>query len=221
MTSINPQNPSRREMIKKMGVALGASISANSILAAVDSFYQKQSSNKGTRSILTESELQLVAEISDLIIPTTDTPGAKAANIHGFIDHMLTHCYSKETTLAFKKGLALIDEQSKNEAGELFLQLPKERQFSMLENLDAEMTANNIDRAEKDFFSRLNRFVSRKLMSNKDLAIIDFFSLLKYLVIFGYSTSEIGATQAMRYIAIPGMYRACVPFDEIGRLWAT
>ena len=48
-----------------------------------------------------------------------------------------------------------------------------------------------------------------------------FFKALKELVTIGYFTSEPGATIALRYDPVPGDYRGCVPFREIGRGWAT
>jgi hypothetical protein len=42
----------------------------------------------------------------------------------------------------------------------------------------------------------------------------------KYLVLAGYYLSEVGATQELRYELIPGAWRPCVPFSEIGRATA-
>ncbi|HRN58498.1 MAG TPA: gluconate 2-dehydrogenase subunit 3 family protein [Agriterribacter sp.] len=44
---------------------------------------------------------------------------------------------------------------------------------------------------------------------------------MKELTLLGYFTSEIGATQALRYIAVPGKYEGCVPYTKGDRAWAT
>jgi hypothetical protein len=36
----------------------------------------------------------------------------------------------------------------------------------------------------------------------------------------GYFTSEVGATQVLRYDPVPGAYHGCIPFEEVGKTWA-
>ena len=47
-----------------------------------------------------------------------------------------------------------------------------------------------------------------------------FFSYLKNLVLFSYFTSEVGASQALRYVPIPGRYVGDYPFQEGDKAWA-
>jgi hypothetical protein len=46
------------------------------------------------------------------------------------------------------------------------------------------------------------------------------FRTIKELTVLGYYTSEIGATQELKHVAVPGRFDACVPFEQIGRTWA-
>ncbi|MDX1579066.1 MAG: gluconate 2-dehydrogenase subunit 3 family protein, partial [Gemmatimonadota bacterium] len=46
------------------------------------------------------------------------------------------------------------------------------------------------------------------------------FALLKEWTLVGYYTSEVGATQELRWLANPGRYAADMPLDEVGRAWA-
>ena len=48
-----------------------------------------------------------------------------------------------------------------------------------------------------------------------------FFAMMKQLTLLGYFSSEIGATQALRYVAIPGKYEGCIPYNRGDRAWAT
>jgi hypothetical protein len=48
-----------------------------------------------------------------------------------------------------------------------------------------------------------------------------YFSLMKQLTLLGYFTSEIGATQALRYVAVPGKYEGCIPIQKGNKAWAT
>ncbi|MCG2461224.1 gluconate 2-dehydrogenase subunit 3 family protein [Flavobacteriaceae bacterium F89] len=50
---------------------------------------------------------------------------------------------------------------------------------------------------------------------------LHFFPMLKQLTLWGYFTSEPGATKALRYNPIPGEYIGCVPYKAGDRAWAT
>ncbi len=47
-----------------------------------------------------------------------------------------------------------------------------------------------------------------------------FYKIMKELVVWGYFTSEIGLTKALRYNPIPGKYIGCVPYTVGDRAWA-
>lgn len=48
-----------------------------------------------------------------------------------------------------------------------------------------------------------------------------YFMMIKQLTILGYFTSEIGATKALRYMAVPGKYDGSYPFKKGDKAWAT
>ena len=47
-----------------------------------------------------------------------------------------------------------------------------------------------------------------------------YFRMMKELTLLGYFTSEIGVTQALRYIEAPGRFDPCVPYTPGERIWA-
>ncbi|NDA61375.1 MAG: gluconate 2-dehydrogenase subunit 3 family protein [Chitinophagia bacterium] len=48
-----------------------------------------------------------------------------------------------------------------------------------------------------------------------------YFRMMKELTLWGYFTSEIGATKALRYVAVPGKYEGCIPYKKGDKAWAT
>ena len=48
-----------------------------------------------------------------------------------------------------------------------------------------------------------------------------YFRMMKELTLLGYFTSKEGATQALRYVAVPGHYEGCVPYKKGDKAWAT
>ena len=45
--------------------------------------------------------------------------------------------------------------------------------------------------------------------------------MMKELSLLGYFTSEIGATQALRYVESPGRYDPCIPYKPGEKEWAS
>src|SRR6267142_6897641 len=62
-----------------------------------------------------------VVTISELIIPQTDTPGAKAARVNEFIDLIVAEWYDQEQRSAFLTGLADVDQRSQSTFGKDFV----------------------------------------------------------------------------------------------------
>lgn len=142
----------------------------------------------------------LVARLVDLVIPQTDTPGALAAGADEFIDKMLSDWMPDDERDAFLAGLATLDARARSEAGAPFVQVDAERQVALLTALDAEAYQGSAAQARG--------------------ADTPFMKRLKELTLAGYYTSEIGATQELQWIAMPGRYDGDVPLTEVGRAWA-
>ena len=47
-----------------------------------------------------------------------------------------------------------------------------------------------------------------------------YFSLMKQLTVWGYFTSEVGATKALRYLPVPGKYIGDLPYKKGDKAWA-
>src|SRR6266571_1362561 len=67
----------------------------------------------GTLRTLNPHQTETVATIAELIIPKTDTPGARDAGVPGFIDVMLADWGDEEHRQTFTAGLANGDELSR------------------------------------------------------------------------------------------------------------
>jgi hypothetical protein len=67
---------------------LDRAAAASALLARPDAAWQAVA--------LTERQGRVLEEVVDTIIPDTDTPGARAARVHVFVDLMLEHCVSAD-----------------------------------------------------------------------------------------------------------------------------
>ena len=145
------------------------------------------------------SDEELIAE---LIIPETDTPGAKAARVNEFIDVMLTDWFTDEERASFRKGLAELDGDETP-----FIERETAEQVAILERAGEAALAEQEERA-----------TSRSPVATSDSpAAQPFFSVMKWLTLWGYYTSEIGMDQELGHVVFPGSYEGCVSIRNIGR----
>ena len=185
----------RREALRRAALLLGGVLSAPAIagvLAGCDS-----RSADGTWRALTSEQGKLVATIAEHIIPETDTPGARGAGVHVFIDRMLAGHYGDEDRKRVLDGLVELDERARRECGNAFMRCAANEQRALLTRVDEEAFAPPAGRRE-----------------------VPWFRTIKELTVLGYYTSEAGATQELRHVAVPERFDGCVPLTEIGRTWA-
>src|SRR2546430_15567506 len=88
--------------------------------------------------VLDPHQSEPVATIAELIIPTTDTPGARAAQVHRFIDLLLAEWVTDDERASFLKGLADVDARARTAFGVDFLAATDAQRGTILTQLDAE-----------------------------------------------------------------------------------
>lgn len=190
----------RREAIQRTAMMLGYAVSAPAIMGILNGC--KAAPELAFKPVfLTEGVAGIVSEISEIIIPKTDTPGAKDAGVPAFIDLMLKDCYAKEDQDRFIKGATDFDADAKATYGDNFLSCDPEKQKELVLKYHSEAIA--------------------AMKSDTPPKERPFIMMMKELTMLGFFTSEPGATQVLQYEAVPGAYHGCVPLSEVGRTWAT
>ena len=134
-----------------------------------------------TRQILTPGQTDLLATMAETIIPATDTPGAKALNVHQFIQKMVTDCYEPKAQETLRNGLDTLDGMARKSFNKSFGDGDALQRTALLTQLGQ-------DPAQKDFYT-----------------------LVKNLTIRGYMSSEYVMTNLTHYQLVPGHYYGCVP----------
>lgn len=184
---------SRRQVLARLMMMTGGALSAP-LMSAVLTGVTADDKNLTDLNILSESEMTLVSAVAETIIPTTDTPGAIEAGVPHFIHLMLARWYKKRERDHLLAGLRKIEEKSLNTHGASFSTLSNADKTDLLLSFDTEAFGEG----ERGHF----------------------FRQIKELTLVGYYTSEIGATQELRYESVPGPYEGCIPFSTVGRTWA-
>ncbi len=145
----------------------------------------------------TPEDLAFLDEIGETIIPTTDTPGAKATKIGEFMVMMVKDCYDADQQKAFIDGLNALSKDFKAEKGTDFMEASAEDRLAFLNSMQEKFKASG---------------------DKREPIIIN---MLRDLTLLGYFTSEIGTTQALRYEEVPGRYDGCMDYKKGDRAWAT
>ena len=146
-----------------------------------------------------------VVTISELIIPQTDTPGAKAARVNEFMDLIVAEWYDQEQRSTFLTGLADIDRRSQSWFSKNFVECSDKQQIQILNDLDEESQV----KSETTSRRRARNVALTTRLTDKQL----FFPMIKQLTLIGYYTSEIGFVQELHEEIIPARHAGCVPLS--------
>ncbi|MBN3582601.1 gluconate 2-dehydrogenase subunit 3 family protein [Algoriphagus aestuarii] len=180
----------RRDALKSVVLMMGGTmVGATAILTGCTPEHQIEGLD------FTPEDIAFLDEIGDTIIPTTDTPGAKATGIGSFMVMMVKDCYDAEQQKNFVDGLNMINKEFKAENGKSFVEASAEERTAYLNKM----------------------YETAKASEDRSPAVI---YMLKDLTVLGYFTSEIGATQALNYVEVPGRFDPCIPYNAGDKAYA-
>lgn len=194
----------RREALQQVAWLMGGAISAPAILGILNGCSPRAES--GWKPVfLTEEQGELVAEVAEIMIPRTDTPGAKDVGISAFIDIMLRDAYPKEDQERFIASLKEFEAKSRADHERSFLKLEPAQRAALVQSVhDVAITAE------------------RQLSLPPAQLRRPFILMTKELTLLGFFTSQAGATQVLQYEAVPGAFHGCIPVSKAGngKTWA-
>lgn len=194
------QEKSRRTFLKGLttmfgGAAIGSMLTGNAISVAI-AYVPSSDSTLTDGKIFTKAQLMLLKQVCAIVIPKTDTLGAAEVDTHGFIDNQLFHCYEKEEQYKMVAVLALIEQSANKQFSTSFIKTTPEQQFQLLTKLD--QGTQPFDKSQQQEFKSLKR-----------------------LICFGYYTSEVGASQELRYVAVPGEFKGSIVYKSSDPSWGS
>lgn len=185
MATNNPTLMDRRAALRGLALGVGATTTAFWVTElaalaedqAVHTHVALVASAQGqpgwTPKVLWQPQLETVAALAELIIPTTDTPGGRAAQVDRFVDYTLSMA-SLTSRAEFTAGLGWLDERSKALFGKAFTGATEAQQIDLLTRLSAPDAA-----------------------TREGAVGAQFFTAIKAMTITGYYSSEIGLRQEL------------------------
>ncbi len=227
----------RREALVRVARLLGGALAAPTVagvLAGCGAAADPEGASWVPRTLSPEQR-EAVLTIGEIILPATDTPGARAARVDRYIDAMLSDYYPEADRRRFLAGLERVESRAQAAFGARFGALPAERQLQLVQALNRQAFSERVDpgsappgraapagpAAADDV--RPGREGAPPAVGGAwhpdDTGPGSFFRTLKELVLVGYYTAELGAKEELRVNPM-GSWRADVPYAEVGSAWA-
>ncbi len=216
----------RRDAIRRVSALLGgvAFIGGSGLLAAVE---KAGSPLQATSGEFTVPEIALLDEIAETILPETKTPGAKAAKTGAFMALMVTDCYSPAQQKVFREGMHTVDDAARKAYSVSFMAATPQQRLAVLTALDREqkevMDAREAADRNRQALAPVRADQATAAAGERAATIKEpphYFRMMKELALLGYFTSEVGCTQALRYVESPGRFDPCIPYTPGDPSWA-
>ncbi len=189
----------RRDAIKNAGLFLGGAAFSTITLSSLAGCQTNAGEGaSGSASgwkpdYLSVDQGAIVRRIADILIPTTDTPGAIDAGVPEYINMVARDIMKPEEQESFKQGFAQFAKACQAANGKSFVDCTAEEQLSFLQKIEQEAS------------------------ESKDPSFIE---AMKNMTYRGFFTSEEGMTEVLNFDPVPGNYDGCISLEEAGGAWA-
>lgn len=193
----------RRELLKMIAAATGAA------MVGLPALVYGQAPAVGATQAFSADDVAKLDEIAETILPRTRTPGAKDAGAGAFMAKFVSDCYTAREQATFRAGLAELDKR----AGGRFVALTPQARTELLRKADAE--------AKQHAAARGGAGVTDTGAAEVPSVMPHYFTMIKQLTIFSFFSSKVGATEVLRYVAVPGRYDGDVAYAPGTPAWAT
>lgn len=190
----------RRQFLERFA-GVSAALSGVALLPGLDALARQAHDRAGVGfrlRTMNAAQDATVTCIADVLLPQTDTIGAKAVGVNRFIDVLLTESMLDEQRKRFLEGLAQIDARCHSLYGSAFAAASASHQQALIHELDRHLPAPTS--SPRELAARARAPVTAESA----------YAQVKELVVLGYFTSEPVAKTLMSAPLIPGRYDGCI-----------
>jgi hypothetical protein len=190
----------RRIAIRNMALILGSAVVLPSCLN------EKGKPVVQLKHLKIDAEQEnLVTNLTETILPKTDTPGAKELGINLFVFKMIDDCMSKEKQEDLLAGLKEFDEAVKDKYKKSFNECTVNERTAYVTGLEQQIKAENDKKKEAGI---------KDGKDEKGSKLFSFYQTVKGQTVFGYTTSKYFMTKQIVYELVPGRYNAYFPVKK-------
>jgi len=185
----------RRELLKLIAIATsGAVIGGEFLLAGC------KNPEAGAGLGFSADNLSFLDEVAETILPKTNTPGAKDAEVAKFMQVMVNDCYTAADQQIFFEGINKLNDACKKMHNTDFMKASMEQRTGLLTELDKEAKEYRKNKKKED----PNHY----------------FTMMKQLTLQGYFTSKAALTSVFDYHSVPGKYDGAVLYKKGDKAFA-
>ncbi len=165
------QDIQRREILRIMAMAAAASHFPGFTKWAFAAAHPGAAGVQGikpakyTPQFFSAQEYTLVERLTDIIIPSDETPGAREAGVAEFVDFMVAHERAKQ--YPFRTGLTWLNAHSERLLGRPFMELSQEQQVSILEPLAYKAKYREGEEDGREFFNSMREMTANGFYSSE------------------------------------------------------
>lgn len=185
----------RREVIHRLSLGLGVSISVPTLMLTLESCNNATSDGESLTTFLNPSQSALVKDLAEMILPATDTPGAGDLKLHLFVDKMIDAIYDQGGKDKIMRGSADFEDRCRA----LY-----DKDFSQCTDIQKkEFLLNQEKQSPPIRASVWGNPVGPKYEP-------DFYRQIKSLLLLGYFSSEEIGRHLLHYDPVPGKFESCI-----------
>ena len=199
----------RREVIKGLGLSLGALLVAPSAM----SLLQSCTSDKPTwtPTLFSVDQAPLLDKLADIILPKTeDAPSATEVNVPEFIDRYVAEVYEAEERDLFMKGFSNF--------GNIVMKKTNAETLSNVEATDIESALSSILKKSKEEDEAIMKTFYEAFESESEIPddALNYVAMnrVRDLCVFAYTNSEKVGEEIMAYAPVPGKQEGCIDLSE-------
>jgi len=203
----------RRSLLKTLTLSTaGYAVATPTLLQLLVSCTTEKKKEEGSL-FLNATQAYVVAQLVDLILPATKTPGAIEVRIPEFLDLVLNEAVSKTVQEEFVMGASFFESKFKAMYQKDILKGTKQ-EFDTLLALYFKISTQK----QNEIFSYLKK-EERNSGDRKELYFIyQYLLFIRKHTLFGFYTSKKIGTEVLSYVPVPGKFEACISVEEAGNV---
>ncbi|QYA26841.1 gluconate 2-dehydrogenase subunit 3 family protein [Gramella sp. MT6] len=204
----------RRQALKNIGLGAGIFVIGPSTLSLLQSC-KNEPEYDWQPTFLTASHGFALKKVLDVILPSSDTPGASDLNIPQFIDSYMDQVAEVEQRERFQESADAFSRAFKEE----YDKEQEEGNNEDFENLIKKYL--KATPAQKEIFDKRNTETQDAIrdpeyVMDNDAGAYAYLTTIRNIGIWAWKNSEQVGENVMWYDPIPGEYIPCGPVDELG-----
>ena len=201
----------RREMLRGLGLSLGALAITPSIASLLQSCASEEKIS-WTAQFFKQEQLPLLNKIVNIILPKTeDLPSATEVNVPQFIDKFAAEVLEPEVQELFKKGFLNFSNLFSYRGDEPV-------NFNNIETEAIEAEISKLLKKTKAEHEAIMKTFGEAMQNETEIPedALNYVTIdgLRGLSIFAYKSSEYIAEEVLTYLPVPGKQEGCVDVEE-------